>query len=176
MSYRARAATLTTVLISAAIAVAGCASSAGQPLAGTGTNATSTASATSAASGPPTTTATTVVEPDLPAAVAQVEHGGTYWGVYVTVVRSGTQGITQEDKNRLDVAASSLQAMGYEPDTGDFDPGCEQGVVEQLRLDPQRLYAAARIYFATQAEAQQFVTAYQPGIVGTAQVTLYCMD
>ncbi|MBP2328407.1 hypothetical protein JOF56_008792 [Kibdelosporangium banguiense] len=66
--------------------------------------------------------------------------------------------------------------IGYKPDSGAFDVGCEQGLVEALRLDPQRQYAATRIFFTTETRAQQFVKAYQPGVVGTAKVTLYCMD
>ena len=116
-------------------------------------------------------------KPDFPRAVTELEHGGTYWGVYITAVRTGqTNQISPEDQMRLDAARKSLTDLGYEPDSGAFDSGCEQGFVEQLRLDPQRKYAATRIYFAEEAQARQFVEAYQPGVVGTAKVTMGCLD
>jgi hypothetical protein len=120
-----------------------------------------------------------VAQPDFPPAVAPsaLQHGGTYWGVYVSVVRADDKlQIKPDDQKRLDSAAKSLTDLGYKPDAGAFDVGCEQGMREQLRLDAQRNYAAVRIFFAEQSQAQRFVTAYQPGIVGTAKVTLYCMD
>lgn len=173
------------MLISATIAVSGCDSSAGSPAAN---NTTSGAAQQSAGRAQPTGPSAATVAPsstqaaaeaDFPPAVAplELEHGGTYWGVYVTVVRADDNlQIAPEDQKRLDAAEKSLTDLGYEPDAGAYDLGCEQGVREQLRLDPQRDYATVRIFFTTQAQAEQFVTAYQPGVVGTAKVTLYCMD
>ncbi|MFL6141484.1 MAG: hypothetical protein ACJ72N_06380 [Labedaea sp.] len=162
----------------------------GQPVAGasSGTSQQPVASTTSGSTQQPSSTAKptgtasstqTAAKPDFPPAVAPIslKHGGTYWGVYVTVVRAdGNLQVTPEDQRRLDAAQKSLTDLGYEPDAGAYDVGCEDGLREQLRLDPQRNYATVRIFFAEPAKAQQFVKAYQPGVVGTAKVTLFCMD
>ena len=37
-------------------------------------------------------------------------------------------------------------------------------------------YFSEVVYFRTRQEAQQFVDAFEPGVVGTAQVTIYCAD
>lgn len=175
---------LVALLVGAAFAVSGCTGSTEQPAAPT----TSSTSHPSAASADPTSapadTATpsatpVTAEPDFPPAVAPsaLQHGSTYWGVYVTVVRADDNyQVKPDDQERLDAARNSLTDLGYEPDSGAYDIGCEQGMREQLHLDPQRIYAAVRIFFATSAQAEQFVEAYQPGVVGTANVTLYCMD
>jgi hypothetical protein len=182
------AGTLVAVVTGAAILAAGCGSSGDRPRPSGPTAPPSQVPGSTPAvyTVPPpigTSSATAalpdaaVAKPDFPRAVTQLEHGGTYWGVYITVVRTGDgQQISPEDQKRLDAAAKSLTDWGYNPDSGAFDAGCEQGFVEQLRLDPPRQYAATRIFFANDAQAQQFVKAYQPGVVGTAKVTLSCMD
>jgi len=175
---------LFAVLASAAFAVSGCSSSTERPAAPTTSSTTHqpAASADPVSAPAPTVTPSSTpaaAEPDFPPAVAPsaLQHGSTYWGVYVTVVRADDNyQVTPGDQKRLDAAKKSLTDLGYEPDSGAFDIGCEQGMQEQLHLDPQRIYAAVRIFFATQAQAEQFVEEYQPGVVGTAKVTLYCMD
>lgn len=177
------------VLAGAAFAVSGCAGSTEQPAAPTTSStshqpaASTEPTSTDPASAPtPTVTPSSTpvtAEPDFPPAVAPtaLQHGGNYWGVYVAVVRADDNyQVKPDDQKRLDAAKKSLTDLGYEPDSGAFDIGCEQGMQEQLNLDPQRGYAAVRIFFATPAQAEQFVEAYQPGVVGTANVTLYCMD
>jgi hypothetical protein len=175
---------LLAVLASAAFVVSGCASSAEQPAAPT-TNSTTDQPATGAGpTGVPAIKVTpgstpTTAEPAFPPAVAPsaLQHGGTYWGVYVTVVRtSDDYQVEPADQKRLDVAKKTLTDLGYEPEAGAYDIDCEQGMREQLHLDPQRDYGAVRIFFATRDQAAQFVEEYQPGIVGTAKVILYCMD
>ena len=37
-------------------------------------------------------------------------------------------------------------------------------------------YFAEAVYFRTRQEAQQFVDAFEPGVVGTALLTVYCLD
>jgi hypothetical protein len=181
---------LVAVLVGAAFAISGCTGASEQPPSPTthpttpGPVVSAEPTSTPASSATPTPSATpsstpVPAGPDFPPAVApsSLRHGSTYWGVYVTVVRAADNyQIKPDDQNRLDTARKSLTDLGYEPDSGAFDNGCEQGMREQLHLDPQRIYAAVRIFFATQAQAQQFVDAYQPGVVGTAKVTLYCMD
>lgn len=180
---------LVAILAGAAFAVSACTGSTEQPAPPTTPTSQQPASSAEPTSAPnptsaPDSTGTpsstpAPAEPDFPPAVSpsDLQHGSTYWGVYVTVVRADDHyKVTPEDQKRLDAGKKSLTDLGYEPDSGAFDNGCEMGMQEQLNLDPQRIYAAVRIFFATQAQAQQFVDAYQPGIVGTAKVTLYCMD
>ncbi|TDV56158.1 hypothetical protein [Actinophytocola oryzae] len=175
---------LVATVAGAAFAVAGCSSPTEQPTVPTpSSTARQSVAATELADAPApavtTNSAPVAAESDFPAAVdpSALEHGGTYWGVYVTVVRADDNGqVSPADQKRLDAARKSLTDLGYQPDSGVYDNGCEQGVQEQLHLDPQRTYAAVRIYFATQTQAEKFVEEYQPGVVGTAKVTLYCMD
>jgi hypothetical protein len=185
MNRPVNAGTAVAFLITAAIAISGCSDSTGPPPATTTSGVTQPTAGVPATVAQPNTTgaqpssAHIPAKPDYPPAVAPsaLEHGGTYWGVYVTVVRTdGNHQIKPEDKARIDAAEKSLRELGYQPDAGAYDLNCEQGLREQLRLDPQRDYATVRIFFANEAQAQQFVNAYQPGIVGTAKVTLYCMD
>lgn len=180
---------LVVIVASAAFAVSGCTGSADQPPAPTTSSTADKPAPTTDPTSTPVPNSTPVptdtpsstpatAEPEFPPAVApaELQHGSTYWGVYVTVVRTDNYQIKPEDQKRLDAGKKSLTDLGYEADSGAFDSGCEMGMQEQLHLDPQRIYAAVRIFFTTQAQAQQFVDAYQPGIVGTAKVTLYCMD
>ncbi|MEV4315658.1 hypothetical protein [Actinocrispum sp. NPDC049592] len=183
--------TVVAMVTGALFAVSGCAGSTDQSPAPTPSSSThqqtsnaNPTNASTASAGPSTSVASSsaraaAAQPDFPAAVAPsaLQHGGTYWGVYVSVVRTDDKlQIKPDDQKRLDAAAKSLADIGYKPDAGAFDVGCEQGMREQLRLDAQRNYAAVRIFFTEQSQAQRFVTAYQPGVVGTAKVTLYCMD
>ena len=183
--HKRNARTLVVVLISAAIAAVGFGSAAAQSLSpsqqlvGGSINqppdtAAPPAGAPEATVVPPNE-ADGIEAPDFPRAVTEFDHGGTYWGVYITVVRTGQMNeVSPEDQMRLDAARNTLMDVGYQPDSGYLD--CEPGVVEQLRLDPQREYAATRIFFAEEAQARQFVEAYEPGVVGTAKVTMGCLD
>lgn len=163
------------LFVSAVFAVSGC-GGASERAAGSATGDTPASSPTTAL--PPSSTPTSA-SPDFPPAVAPdaLQHGGTYWGVYVAVVRTDDDAkVTPVDQQRLDAAKKSLTDLGYEPAFGAYDVGCDQGMREQLHLDPRRQYAAVQLYFATRERAAGFVEAYQPGVVGTAKVTLYCMD
>ena len=116
-----RARALIAVLVSAAFAVSGCAGSTEQPAAPT-TSASSRQPAASAGptstpapTGTPTPTATpsstpVTAKPDFPPAVAPsaLQHGGTYRGVYVTVVRADNYQVKPDDQKRLDAAKKSL--------------------------------------------------------------------
>ncbi|HWI03330.1 MAG TPA: hypothetical protein VNT52_05800 [Acidimicrobiales bacterium] len=102
---------------------------------------------------------------------AQVRHGDEVYGVYVAVKRTPSAPELAQAKRDLTAAGYS----GYtQPGAGDIN--CDQGAREALRLDPRRAYHAVAIYFRTVQEAQQFVDAFKPGVVGTAQVKLYCRD
>lgn len=110
-----------------------------------------------------------------PPALQSLEHGGTSWAVYVSVVRLATDGSTGAlDQARLAAAVQSLEAVGYQAASGPL--GCDAGFKEGLGLLPDRDYAGVPLYFATAADAQRFVDLYQPGVVGTVQVQTYCLD
>lgn len=70
-------------------------------------------------------------------------------------------------------AENSLKAQKYAPAVGPF---CEPDMTGPLRLDPQAEYQGVRLYFAEEQQARTFVDAYQPGVVGTAKVKLFCLD
>jgi hypothetical protein len=101
-------------------------------------------------------------------AAAEATHGGQYWAVFLAVARPGTE------QAELQQAAADASALGYP--AGVSDVGCSQGAHEQLGLDPTVQYQVVTIYFFERGEAQQFVDQYEPGVVGTAYVTAYCLD
>ena len=101
-----------------------------------------------------------------PAAVAT--HGGEYWAVFLAVARPGTEA------EELQQASADASALGYP--VGIADITCSSGAHEQLGLDPTVAYQVVNIYFDTQEQAQQFVDLYEPGVVGAAYVTAYCLD
>ena len=94
-------------------------------------------------------------------------HGGRAWAVFVAVARD-------MDDARLDRAVEDLAAVGYE--TGVSEVGCSLGAFEALGLDPARSYLGVSVEFASAAEAEQMVEAFEPGVVGTAEVVTYCLD
>ena len=98
---------------------------------------------------------------------ATAVHGGTYWAVFLDVSRAGDTAGEQE-------ALAALSEVGYQGGIGDI--GCTEGAVEALGLDPTIGYTGVSVFFATAAEAQRFVDLYQPGVVGTARITAYCLD
>jgi hypothetical protein len=98
---------------------------------------------------------------------AQAEHGGQYWAVYLAVAHAGT------DQAELAAAHASAKSIGYQAGIGSI---CEAGATEALGLNPDISYDAVSIFFDTAAQAQEFVDLYQPGVVGTAFITAYCLD
>jgi len=119
---------------------------------------------------PPTTSAspTRSLPPTFPKDVTSPTQGGVYFAVYLAVVKEG-----QSDK-AAKAAESSSRAVGYETGTSEID--CEQGARGALKLDNTAGYQGTSIFFATAAQAKQFVDAYEPGVVGTAKITAYCLD
>ncbi len=91
------------------------------------------------------------------------------YGVYVAVERTPTA-------PEIAQAKRDLQNAGYSVGPGTADINCDQGAREALGLDAQRDYYSVALYFRTTQQAKQFVDAFQPGVVGTAEVTLYCRD
>ncbi len=122
---------------------------------------------------PPATTTTSALPtrsltPTFPKDVTSPTQGGVYFAVYLAVVKEG--GSDEAAK----VAESSAKAVGYETGTGEID--CEQGARAALKLDKTAGYSGTSIFFATAAQAKQFVDAYEPGVVGTAKIIAYCLD
>jgi len=163
----------------------------GDPLAGPGSTARASAAPTPVASEAevqqtPAPAAETAV-PDgtassaarsaraFPPASRNVEHGGQIWAVYLALSRVDASGKAEEPE-QLARAEQQARAVGYEDDIGNGDLGCDVGAREALRLDPDRDYRGVSIFFDTQAQAKQFVDAYEPPVVGTARVTAYCLD
>ncbi|CAN5126674.1 hypothetical protein BH24ACT1_BH24ACT1_11490 [soil metagenome] len=72
-------------------------------------------------------------------------------------------------------ALADAGAAGYQAGLG-TDIDCDRGARDQLGLDPGRDYAAVVLYFRSREHAQQFVDLFQPGVVGTAAVTVLCLD
>jgi len=119
----------------------------------------------------PTTTSaspTRSLTPTFPSAVTSPTQGGVYFAVYLAVVKEGQGDTTAK------AAEESAKAAGYEIGTGEID--CEQGARAALKLDKTAAYQGTSIFFATAAQAKQFVDAYEPGVVGTAKITAYCLD
>jgi hypothetical protein len=114
---------------------------------------------------PPSTTAASA--PDRPVPV-EVSHGDKVFGVYLSVERGETP--TAETS----AAEAEAKRQQWHHSGGDID--CDQGAREALRLDPARKYYSIAIYFRTREDAQEFVDLYEPGVVGIAPVTVFCLD
>jgi ABC-type transport system substrate-binding protein len=163
--------------------LSGCAGDTGEAAKADGSSSSasspSTSSATSPASpatGAPSTSPTSPTSPTSRGSAeetrtwppeARAVHGGQYWAVYLAVSRGDTE------YDEVERAYRSAQAVGYEAGIGDI---CATGAHEALGLDPAVSYTASSIYFDTRAQAQQFVDMYEPGVVGTAHITAYCLD
>lgn len=101
----------------------------------------------------------------LPSPVTtSLEHGGTYFGLYLAV---GPPGATE-----LDDAVEQLADLGIEAYAGDL--ACDQGAAEQLGVGEDLM--AVGLYFETRRDAQSFAGALDPAPVGIARVTTYCAD
>jgi hypothetical protein len=116
---------------------------------------------------PTSATPAAAEDEDWPAEAAAVE-GDTYWAVFLDVVRDDAE----SDNGRLKAAMDSLAELGY---YGGVEPvGCDVGAQSTLGLDPDATYYGVSVFFETAAEAQRFVDLYQPGLVGTAQISYGC--
>lgn len=113
-------------------------------------------------------TATTVARRRFPPE-AQLRHGERFYAVFVAVERTSSA-------PEFARAKEELQKAGYRVSPGASDINCDQGAREALRLTPGVDYFVEAVYFLTGQEAQQFVDAFEPGVVGTAVVTVYCRD
>jgi hypothetical protein len=105
----------------------------------------------------------------FPPALTDYRHGDDVFGVYLAVERS-------RSAPELAQAKEELRNVGYRVDEGLLGIDCDRGAREALGLAPGVDYVAVAVYFQTRQEAQQFVDAFAPGVVGTAQVTILCKD
>jgi len=104
-----------------------------------------------------------------------VRQGGEFWAVYLAVSRLDATG-KPEQPGELARARERAEAAGYKGHVEEGDIGCQRGAREALRLDPAREYRTVSIFFDTQAQARQFVAAFEPPVVGTAKIKAYCVD
>ena len=100
---------------------------------------------------------------------AQLRHGERFYGVFVAVERTSSA-------PELARAKEELRKAGYRVSPGAGDINCDQGAREALKLTPGVDYFVEAVYFLIRQEAKQFVDAFEPGVVGTAFVTVYCLD
>ena len=132
---------------------------------------TSSAPTSSAPTGTvPTGPASSVPSVEQPAGwppEANAVQGGVYWAVYLELYRTGDPGGGQD-------ALAALHELGYDGGIGGV--GCDMGAAEALGLDPNGDYSGVSVFFDTADDAQRFVDLYQPGVVGTARITAYCLD
>ncbi len=144
--------------------VLGCAPSGSDPRATAPTMGTTTAPSVSTTAGDLATSRRA-----FPPRADRLQQGDRVYGVFVAVERTSTA-------PELAQAKSELEKVGYAVGAGVTDINCDQGAREALGLDVGRDYYSVAVYFRTAEQAQQFVDAFQPGVVGTAAVTVYCRD
>ncbi len=110
--------------------------------------------------------------PPAPAVVwpdeAVAQHGGRYWSVVLAV------GGPADDPAVLQGTYATLQAHGYSGGIGSI--GCSDGATAALGLDPATVDTVVDVYFGTEEEARRFAALYEPGVLGVAPVTAYCLD
>ena len=116
---------------------------------------------------PPSPPAPTPPAPTFPEQTAP-EHGGTRSAVYLAVAYDSAD-------PELAQAQARAREAGY-AQVGLGEVSCDQGAREALGLAADRTYYAVALYFADRPTAQQFVDAYEPGVVGIADVRTYCLD
>lgn len=137
-------------------------------------------SATTSTTKEPTTTSTVSTTPGIssptvttgsgrrfPPEADNLRTGERAFGVYVAVERDSAA-------PELARAEEDLRRVGYSPGPGAPDINCDHGAREALGLTPGVDYFSVAVYFRTRHEAQQFVDAFEPGVVGTAEVTVDC--
>lgn len=163
----------TLVVVALAAVLTGCTGAA--PEEGPAEEPAATATPTPSASEPsaePTTPSDGSEAPEpsdgaWPPASTTIAHGSQVWGAYVAVTSS------PEDP-AVAAASERLEEVGYASGFGAGELGCDEGATEALGA-PEGSYGLA-VYFDTQADAETFAELWGPELVGTAQVTLFCMD
>jgi hypothetical protein len=161
---------LVLVLVAGVLLLAACrqGENAAAPSDGTATTAVAVSSTTTTKA-IIRTTVTTNSTLRFPPEATGVRQGDQLFGVFVAVERTTSA-------PELARAKEDLRSVGYRVAPGATDINCDQGARQALGLTPGVDYFVEAVYFRTRREAQQFVEAFQPGVVGTAAVTAYCRD
>jgi hypothetical protein len=98
-----------------------------------------------------------------PAALVDLQQGGTYWAVYIAVDDGGTY---------IRRVADRMEEQGVAVSSGEI--ACDHGAAEELGVPEEVLAVAA--YFDTNADAAAFFAAVDPSPLGVARVQTYCQD
>jgi hypothetical protein len=148
-------------------------------LASTTTSTTLATTTTQAATTTSTivTTTTTVAStsttlPEFPQTLASLTHGGDAWAVYLAVADN-----YEFDAPELEEAKDLAEMYGIEIGTGEL--ACDHGGAEALGLDPDGDWAAVSALFESEADAKQFVDAFEArghSVVGMGLVQTFCLD
>lgn len=117
-----------------------------------------------------TMAATTTTLPEFPPPAGGLTHGGESWAVYLAVAD--------------DFAAPELEEAQQLADTyglfaGFGDLGCDQGGAEALGVDASGQWAVVSVYFDTEADALQFIDAFEARghtVAGVGLVETFCLD
>jgi hypothetical protein len=106
--------------------------------------------------------------PDVPPAATPIEHGGTYWALYLALAADAN------DPAFADWSAHA-EAAGYA--TGPGDLACDEGAADGLGVPPE--WFGVAVYFSTLDDAEAArawfgMTYGEPA--GIARVTTFCLD
>lgn len=113
-----------------------------------------------------TTTVTPVPTPSSEAPEpAQLEHGGTAWGVYLAVSE-------RSDDPALGAAKADAGALGYQAGSGEI--ACDRPAAQTIGV-PSDAFTVA-LYFNTRADAEAAAALFDRPPVGIAKVTTFCLD
>ena len=105
----------------------------------------------------------------LPVAVEALEHGKTYWAVYLVVaVSAGRTSVPGLDEAVERVKASGVPVGGY----GSL---CDEGAREAL-ADVGAVDSVSALYFETEGEAREFAGKLDPPPVRVVKITSACID
>ena len=119
-----------------------------------------------------TTVAATTTLPEFPQTATSITHGGESWAVYLAV--ADNYDFTAPE---LEEAQDLANTYGIEHGTGEL--ACDQGGAEVLGLDPNGEWAVVSVLFDSEADAEQFVNAFEArghSVVGFGPVQTFCLD
>jgi hypothetical protein len=119
-----------------------------------------------------TVASTTTTLPEFPQTLTTLTHGGDAWAVYLAVADN-----YEFTAPELGEAQDLAEMYGIEIGTGEL--ACDHGGAEALGLDPDEEWAAVSALFESEADAQQFVDAFEArghSVVGLGLVQTFCLD
>ena len=105
----------------------------------------------------------------LPVAAETLEHGKTYWAVYLVVAVSGGR----TSVPGLDQAVDRVKASGVP--VGGYGALCDDGA-QQALADVGAVDSVSALYFDTEGEARQFASELDPPPVRVVKITSACVD